>query len=86
MLGAQSPTKIVDSRLPVAYSASEIKIETSVPPRSSDVDSLAPVHELPPHICGLGLYPVAERVNRECVATKPTLRSKFAESPFHTLG
>ena len=78
MLGAQSPTKIVDSRLPVAYSASEIKIETSVPPRSSDVDSLAPVHELPPHICGLGLYPVAERVNRECVATKPTLRSKFA--------
>ena len=32
MVGAYKPTKIADSRLPVEYSASEIKIETSVPP------------------------------------------------------
>jgi hypothetical protein len=32
MVGAHSPTKIADSRLPEKYSASEIRIETSVPP------------------------------------------------------
>jgi hypothetical protein len=54
MLRAQSPTKIAVSRLPVAYSASEINIERSVPP---DVDSLTTIHDLPPYICRLGLYP-----------------------------
>jgi hypothetical protein len=34
----------------------------------------------------LVVYPVAERVNREGVAAKPTRRTKFAESPFHALG
>jgi hypothetical protein len=32
MVGAHKPTKIADSRLPVRYRASEIKIEIRVPP------------------------------------------------------
>jgi hypothetical protein len=44
MVGAQRPTKIADSRLPAAYSASEIKIEMSVPPTYTP---------LPPFMCAL---------------------------------
>jgi hypothetical protein len=44
MVGAYRPTKIADSRLPVAYSQSEIRIETGVTPVSLPGVLAARVH------------------------------------------